>query len=1546
MVETETYEKGEGVWDYDDIDISLDAVTPQRKPRDAVVAADDVGEVHDSGKRSGHTDGISDSIRDFVATTESALDFEFTVNAWKTPPTTINGGKSRRNNEIVSSEDEFSIGASVESADPTPKENGMSDITTIMNADARCMAVAERDVLSKCLADFVDDLDAELNDFSRDAVNESIGFVNDGESMTETKTSTIDELNESIPEKFDSFPYNYDESKDDSPEPLPSQPSVTSGVSIKEYIPIPHQESWYLNAMEGGKGGVVYGEERALVSNITWRVPIPKGQIMTDISQIIPDMSLPISHAIAHPKVGMPLSEMPSSADSLPSSNPASEYGYNTQADDPIEQSELHCKYLELIMPLPNDEKNMEQQEPGTGLKKLPNGTTVLVNYERLLQNEATKRILLQRSVQAYEHTVQALQSKYQATTKTVSEQEIKLASAENEISHLKELVFRLQDEKENMINERHLFEAELAAAVNDKEYLEREVETIQEDLKAKEECCLSYIELQKNLEQSLQQSNAEKSRLINQVELLQFDALEMQKEHDQLNGTVKKFMSMTASESCTSLIVESPQENNSDEIKRLNDQISNLLANQASSGALLKENVILREKYEGLTSDFTAMREELSETNYSLSKLQDENMSLQSMRREYESQIVDLKATVESMDYDSGEVDKLAAEVASLTYELSAKSTECEELIVALQTLQSKLDFAESRVVELKNISEIEQSLRAEHLVLTKELLDLRCTSRSLESQNSDLNIRLEESSRTIKELESKIQSLNDQQRESAALEEELSRVRKSLDEKSSELAESLLLTKTLQTNLSVTDAGLAAYHDTAKEGVQHSEIEKFDNNSLRKQFGELRGVCNLLEGEKSDLEKRLAEQSGVVQNLEMQIASLNAKVSQSLHLRSELSRAKKSLDEKINECETLRSFCEQLKSELLNTQSDHDVLISKNEMTTDQSRELISRLQSQIADLLKDHNATMINVEEQLASSLRQNSELHTQCDECRMRLEEAERDYANLSMSTSESIAKHSEHISNLQEENLNLSNALQATQSVLNARKLETPENDAKFQYFQRSIDDMKHEMDLMTLRHRDLLDENDRLQQENAKIKQSLESNASAAEEQMLVMKLELSKLQANLISSHEACTAATTKVSNLMEQLQALAVSNTELEEKLFEASFVTSETDRLVEENACLRGERDQLKEETLALTEHINELSSRVDCASVTNIASSNGTFTSVEKESLLARIRSLEEELETENLDELRDELSTLHEERQQLDLDNEELLVQLGLMQQVKIEAQAECEIELESLREQVISLQDQCTRLQNDLDMTTRNALSSRDDDQTYSVKMLKDENNSLRQTLYQVREENKSLNDCIKDLEEIKALEVANNVVANDEIKKLHQELALLELKMASKEKDLQIAEQDKKMSLDNKDLQILKLTTECSSNENQLKKISSNLDDKNDEMASFSCQIESLQCKYQRQRHGDPSICDDTQEEKSYEADDDDISLQDILADAVLDSDDYLRSQIVVLAQALQRSELQRADALERIFLERKANADALCQLGESAKRFYSTVK
>ncbi len=1406
----------------DDIDISFNSPQHQQlQPRDndvdSVILKQDVGDSSD----------ISKSIKDFVAITEKALDSKFTRGMWDTPP---------RN--------DLRMGAGVSSS------LGSTDMKTTINTFASSIAEAETDVASKSLIDFVDNLDAELNEFTHDEA-----------------TAIIDATG---PIGISS---NFVSSKDDSPEPLLPQ----QGASLS----LPRQESWYLNAMEVGKGGVVYGDET---------VELQLSQNLQNLEgRIIPDTSSSDSTSIQRPPVGLPLSEFPSSVDSLASSKAASDHGDDNRPSESFRKSEIQCDCLELIMPLPNGNENGESDEPGYGRKKLPDGTVVLVNYEKLLQNEATKRILLQRTVETYEHTIESLQSRHQASMKTAHEQEIQLASSHVEISQLKELVLRLQDEKDNMVNEIQLFEAELAAVANDKEYLQQEVETIQQDLKVKEDLFARNIVQQKHLENSLQEKDAERASLIDQVAALQSSLIEVQAEHDNLEKSIRSAVNPSHSKSAEEIeTLEQELLEKGYEIERLNDQINSMMIDQGGNTVLHEEHYNLREEHERLQSDFSALQLEMLETKPRLSMLQDENETMRSMNREYNAQLSELKATAELTDYDFGEVDKLAAEVASLTYELGVKATECEESASALQTLQAKLVDSEARVGEYDGrCNVLGENLRIESESHSRQVADLQTTISSLEIQTTDLKRSLDEKLSTIQTLESQIHSLNGQVTDSASLHEELSNLKKSLDEKSAECSESSFALQVLQSKFDDAEARLAAYAVTPNEGDHCSELEqslRAENCVLCKQMEDMRCACSLLESEKARLEATLHENANVIQRLEAQIQ--NAQMTTSTKLQDDLSHMRESFDEKVHECETMTSYCEQLKLELLNSRSEQDVIIATSEKNADDAREQILKLQSQIADLLKDQNATMMNVEDQLTNTIHLNSKLQAQCDEYRMKLEDAEKECAYISQTLSDTVARHSEQMSTVEEK---LSTALQ---NALTVKQQILTEEAAKSALLQKSIDLMKEEEASMARRYHELLENYRSLMDEKAEITQALESRATATEQHTSLLQQECAQLRINLDFSQKSSVDAAQSISYLKEQLQYLKESNADLEGKLFEASFEPSESD-LTEVNASLRHEKDELKAETMVLEKRINMLTSQL-----TSISAQNNILT-VEKEALLSRVQTLEEELRAENLGDLRDEITSLQTERQQLDLDNEELLVQLGLMQQDKVKTQAECEVEIDVLREEVAALQNQCSRLQNDLDESRRNSLLLRHESE---------DNDSLHQTISQITRENESLKDRINELS-------GKTDSANQEIKKLRQELALQTLKVSDKEEETKSRQKGMQYTLDQKDL---KLTTE---NRSMLE----------------------LSSKSGIDLH---SVGDNSEEEKYYEGGDDDVSLQNLLAETVLDSDDYLRSQVVILAQALERSELQRADAIERIFTERKSNEATLRQLGESMKRFYSTMK
>ncbi|KAL9191153.1 hypothetical protein ACHAXT_000859 [Thalassiosira profunda] len=1306
--------------------------------------------------------------------------------------------------------------------------------------------------------------------------------------------------------------YSYEENKDDSPEPVGQTPPPAKKL--------PHQESWYINSMEGGMGGVVYGEDKLEGTTLPPRVP--KGTVLpVNPSDIVSSTGSVLN---CPSSVGMPLSEMPSSANSLRASENNSDADEDARPSEPLHHSELQCKCLELVMPLPGEDDKESLAEPGFGTKKLPDGTTVLVNYEMLLQNEATKRILLQRSFEA-------LRARQQAAATTAQEQEaardalgLQLASAQEEIASLNEMVLQLQDEKEHMIDEAQLFEAELSALKNDKEYLESEVESVQDmeknlrksesevevlrmDLAEAQRESSSLFE-EKNLlwqernqltekveelmnaatsaDETRAACSVESEELRNTVESLQQELLQKDSEIEQLNGerdalnglaqqlekkaddrlhhVLTKLQEATINAGAAetqavasveerealSARVETLQQEllqRDDELEQLNEQLRSTVADHQSNSDASAE-------HERLLDDHARLQNDFSETKLALSTMQDENESLRATQREYDVQITELRAAVDSMDEEgSGEVDRLAAEVASLTYELGVKSSECEESASALATLQAKLSHVEAQLADTMSSSlpkedgpsEAEQSLRAEIDALKQQLAELQGTCSYLEGQKSELESNVNDRAGTIESLGVQIRGLNARLAESANVGDELS---------------------------------------------------------------QLQEAYRLLEGQ---LKSSAEERSSALQS------SLDAKAAESTNLRGELSQVRKALDDKAQECQAIVTSCEELKTELLNVQSDREMIIARSQDDSNQAQAQISTLQSQVADLLKDHNSTMKNVEEQLTDSLRQNSTLDAQCEEFRIKLEDAEKERANVSQATSETMAKYAEQVSQLQSEKLELASALQAAQA-------ESSGGDATVQQLQRSANAMKEEMESIAHRHQELMDKNHSLMQEKAEIAQSLEARASTAEQQTNLLRLELAKLQSSVDNAKKASADAKQTVATLNEQLQALKDANAQLEDKLFEASFETPETERLAAENASLREERDDLKEESLALSQRIDELASQTE---------NNGAFTSVEKEALLARIHELEEELRAENLTELRDELTSIQEEREQLDLDNEELLVQLGLMQQDKLDNQAEIEVEVETLREQVAALQERCDQLQSALDESR--ALSSSPEQKDY-VNALLDEKNALCQTISQLKDDNASLNAQVGDLtQKMEGLEQQNDGT----VKTLQQKLGLLELKLADREEEVESAREELRSALDSKDEELSKLKAQCSSKEEELKNVSNKLDAASNEVGSFDSQIERLKDRHEDQ-YEEEKFCEE-------EDDDDDDSLQDLLAEAVLDSgDDYLRSQIVVLAQALERSELQRAHGLERIEKERESNSLSLRQLGESVKRFYATMR
>ena len=823
--------------------------------------------ISDTPEQGENNNEVSDSLKDFVAKTESTLNSAF-MDASKTPR------KTSRDDCVVSS-------VTAETDDGNEIENDGNG------------------AVSKSLTDFVDTLDAELKELQ--------GGLDSDIANEETEMEATVPCEET---------YNFDENKDNSPEPVKSTVQLI----------MPHQDSWYLNAMEGGKGGLIYSDQNIPSNLETRNDPIfpadNSGVSMNDV-------------ALSEPTpVGMPLSEMPSVVNSENNSRTSSNADFSASNGCNFQQSELQCNCLELILPLPNNgsmSSPLEETESGFGTKTLSDGTIVLVNYEKLLQNEATKRILLQRSVETYERTMEKIQARHHVLMKMSQEHEearklldLQLGAVKNENANLKELVEKLHAEKECMkaetpSSEAHLFQEELSAAANERERLEKQVGEMAEQLR------LAHEQHETDMESRLGGMKTEQSRLEKLVQSIQSDLIESQQtcsliknENDALQSKIESAAAESESSSdettelkakITSLETELREKANDCDV--LNDQISEMASHQANQVTeLRKENDIL-------SANLTEMREKLATVEH-------EKDTLCSMQHESRARIAELTAMMESTETLSEEVNRLTAENASLTYEMGVKSTENDDNLAALRSLQCKLDAANSRLSAIdtssnnSSSSEIENSLRAENDVLKTNLADLQSDLTSIGRSKADLELSLEQKTKHIDSLEVQLKNIQTKVSLGAQLESEVANLRDMLDRTERELQEIFSVKEDLNAQLiaaqsnhqalvSETEEQRAQSHqDTATMQSQLDEVRKHHDDTMGYMEEQLSGLMQQNSALTSQLNECRMELERVQgENLELSAALKIAHETSSANCNLEANQSKqrvKELEEDVN--------------------------------------------------------------------------------------------------------------------------------------------------------------------------------------------------------------------------------------------------------------------------------------------------------------------------------------------------------------------------------------------------------------------------------------------------------------------------------------------------------------------------------------------------------------------------------------------------------------------------------------------------------------------
>jgi chromosome segregation ATPase len=301
----------------------------------------------------------------------------------------------------------------------------------------------------------------------------------------------------------------------------------------------------------------------------------------------------------------------------------------------------------------------------------------------------------------------------------------------------------------------------------------------------------------------------------------------------------------------------------------------------------------------------------------------------------------------VDSMDSATAEVDRLAAENASLTYDLGVKSAENEEHLISLKSLQQKLDSANSKLLEM------EQTVNdgdGPEMLKTK-LSSLQNEYASLEQSKLDLESALEAKSTSMSDLQAQVDILHARASLAEQLQGQINELEDTISTKDNELKEMAVANEQLKSQM------VSCSND---EQLAESREEL---STLQSQFDEFRQHHNITTGymeeqlsslmqQKSMFDAQLEECKNEIDRIQRENSELSAALNVARSCSdTELSRDKLRLQELENERTQLRDMLNQQQNGFNDQRQTFDDLSHKyEEMRSEFERVQVSLARSSI--------------------------------------------------------------------------------------------------------------------------------------------------------------------------------------------------------------------------------------------------------------------------------------------------------------------------------------------------------------------------------------------------------------------------------------------------------------------------------------------------------------------------------------------------------------------------------------------------------------------
>ncbi|KAG7337938.1 hypothetical protein IV203_032071 [Nitzschia inconspicua] len=1183
-----------------------------------------------------------------------------------------------------------------------------------------------------------------------------------------------------------------------------------------------------------------------------------------------------------------------------PPSTPRSSAGYVARATPECRkcggQNSVDCPCVQALIAENEGADNM------VGTWKTPEGEIVKIDLQKLLEDETTKRILVEKECQALRQTIENLKAGRDAlvvSSEQIMGREEEMISAiskwqdansklTEDVRNFETECERLRQEQSESVRELNLTRDYISALMAEKNEIQK-----REAVLSKEVC-----QLKKTLEEQKEKS-ASGSVLQEQIEHLRQEVASKECECSDLNSQLNLVQGKLTK-------AEAENFKHAKDIARMSREHTKAIATLEKRVEEYQKELedVRRQKdacladYEGRLSKETTMAQNLTTENSRLEK------QLQILRSQQDDVVKDLNS----------KLLKKQTEIAHLQARLKTADEEKSNQLVALRTQQVEIQKLSSLSAQLERTSKERDSLK--HDLDASEV-----KIKTMESDLRDVKSKLEVQSTS---LAAEVDAL----RKNASMsEKEKHDFRREIDLLKEQLVEKEVKRSHLQNQLDSLQQSYATLQSASASSALGVKKEEAKLRQLEDELRRLReqhtSQSRELVASEREVEKFKAEVSRLGVHLvqkerlegELQQAR-DMTFSQSERIRSlegDLTAFKRDLAEKDQSDSLLRQEIKAKEAALSKLQNERNDLLSKIDDMTDRltrfeaEREAFQHESVRATSMLE-------SLQEQVDGLANERDHFKGERD---MLEEENEEMLVQFGL-LNEQMNETGSELERVMEE-LNLKS------EQLLSRDNAIEEMEMKLRASEERAESLKTDLDVLASKNNGQADLNEihrqELVQENEKLRglvEDLTADRNRLASAMERMESEKSSLIETIESLRQQVDEILSSKDSKERDLQSI-IDNLTIEKNEM-AMQSRTQSDELDKANEKLR--RSQAFEQEFApLQERLSELESQLSQKEMLMqqkdgaiqdlqyqlVNARSAPAESAETKSLRRTILELEAKAAVEKGQLL--EMETLCDETQQ---ELTRTIEQLQSSEDRIQELQAEVETmgELESANR---SLEERLTQLEQALH--TSQAGESR----------YRDEIQSLRQQLGSLEME---LRDSSRTYEQ-SAKEPSGQGFA--EIETLRQQIELLKRNQlessnqaGAREEMIEREVHTLQDQMREKDSQISTLQNELQSLARDLSHSDQELASKNDHVQQLSSELEMMRLKLLEPAPTN-NILDQAQDEA--------------------ESVEEMRSHIISLAQALEKSENRRADIIERIEKERQANADSLRRMTESVKRFYSTL-